>query len=307
MGCWKDHRSFLCGGEENRYDSKWLGKSQGGGHQMINLKAWAKINLGLKILNKRDDGFHDIETTLTTINLSDLLTLEEIDSGIQIITTGIDIKKEDNLCFRAADLYMSRYGIIKGVKITLTKNIPIGAGLGGGSSDAAAVLKGLAKLFEMYIEDPELMELAADIGSDVPFFVKGGAAYARGRGEVLKFFKLPRMQLVLYYPGYAISTSWAYEEHDKMLTPEPVVDNISAGKKKIRKGFALENHFEKIVFSKYPDLLDVKTHLLGTGAFLVSLSGSGSSVFAVVDDTTRARVINYLDGIGAQYFEVHTV
>lgn len=276
---------------------------------MISQKAWAKINIGLKILGKREDGFHNIETTFANVNLSDFVTLEEIDSGIVVEARNLEIKQEENLCYRAADLFKNRYGIAKGVKIGLIKNIPVGAGLGGGSSDAAAVLKGMAKLCDIYVEDKELMSLAADLGSDVPFFIKGGAAYAMGRGEELKFFRLPRMELVLYYPGYPISTSWAYEEYDKtILTPTPEVDSINQGKKKkTRKGFELENHFEKVVFNRHPDLLDVKMNLLGTGVFFVSLSGSGSSIFAVVDETTRTKVIKYLDGIGAQYFEVHTL
>ena len=277
---------------------------------MISEKAWAKINIGLKILDKRDDGFHDIETTLATINLSDILTLEQIDTGIIVDAPGLDVRQEENLCFRAADLFMRRYGIKDGVRIKLIKNIPIGAGLGGGSADAAAVLKGMARLNNMYIDDKELMELGAELGSDIPFFIKGGAAYARGRGEDLRFFKLPRMQLVLYYPGYPISTKWAYEEYDKIrLTPVSDVDNISGGKKKkkTRKGLELENHFERVVFKRHPDLLDVKMNLLSTGVFFVSLSGSGSSIFAVVDETTRAKVVKYLDGIGAQYFEVNTL
>ena len=276
---------------------------------MISLKAWAKINIGLKILGKREDGFHDIETTLATVNLSDYVTLDEMDSAIVVEAKNLEVKQKDNLCYRAADLFKSRYGITRGVKIGLIKNIPVGAGLGGGSSDAAAVLKGMAKLFNIYIEDKELMILATEIGSDVPFFIKGGSAHAKGRGEELKFFRLPRMELVLYYPGYPISTKWAYGEYDKMmLTPQPDVDNISQGKKKkIRKGFELENHFEKVVFSRHPDLLDVKMNLLSTGAFFVSLSGSGSSIFAVVDETTCSKVIKYLDGIGAQYFQVHTL
>ena len=276
---------------------------------MMSIKAYAKINVGLKILDKRDDGFHNIETTLATINLSDILTLEQNDSGIVVDAPGLDVRPEDNLCFRAADLFVGRYGIKEGIKIRLIKNIPVGAGLGGGSADAAAVLKGMARLHNMHIDDKELMELGAELGSDIPFFIKGGAAYARGRGEDLKFFKLPHMKLVLYYPGYPVSTKWAYEEYDRMmLTPAPEVDNISGGKtKKIRKGFELENHFEKIVFKRHPDLLDVKMNLLSTGVFFVSLSGSGSSIFAVVDETTRAGVIKYLDGIGAQYFEVNTL
>jgi 4-diphosphocytidyl-2C-methyl-D-erythritol kinase len=117
------------------------------------------------------------------------------------------------------------------------------------------------------------------------------------------------MELVVYYPGYPVSTKWAYDEYDKtILTQEVAVDSITQdNKKKIRKGFGLENHFERVVFRKYPDLLDVKTNLLGAGVFFVSLSGSGSCLFAIVDENTRAKVIKYLDSIGAQYFEVHTI
>lgn len=276
---------------------------------MIRLKAWAKVNVGLRILNRRDDGFHNLETTLTTVNLSDFLTLEEIAAGTVVEATNLRIEQTDNLCYQAAELFKQRYGITRGVKIGLVKNIPVGAGLGGGSADAAAVLKGLGKLFNMFVGDEELTQMAREIGSDVPFFVKGGAAYARGRGDELSFFKMPRMDLVLYYPGYAISTRWAYEQYDKMmLTQEPVVDNIVPDKRKrTRKGVQLENSFEKVIFQFHPDLLDVKTNLLGTGAFFVSLSGSGSCIFAVVDDSLRPKVTKYLTGIGATYFEVSTI
>ncbi len=277
---------------------------------MISLKAWAKVNIGLKILDKREDGFHNIETTFATVNLSDFLILEEKGSGLVVEAKNLDIKQEENICFRAADLFMKRFGMNTGVEIRLTKNIPIGAGLGGGSSDAAAVLNGMARLFGMHIEERELMEMAAELGSDVPFFIKGGSAYARGRGEELKFFKLPRMNLVLYYPGYPISTKWAYEEYDKsMLTQQAELDNIvpARKKKKVRKGFELENSFEKVIFKFHPDLLDVKANLLAAGVFFVSLSGSGSCLYAVVDDSTRPGVTKYLDGIGATYFEVRTL
>lgn len=276
---------------------------------MISLKAPAKINIGLRILNKRDDGYHGIETTFATINLSDLLTMEPSGPDVVLEANAPDIRTEDNLCFRAAELFRRRYGITDGVRIRLVKNIPVGAGLGGGSSDAAATLKGMARLFSMNIEDHELMALAAELGADVPFFIKGGAAYARGRGEQLNFFKLPRMELVLYYPGYPISTKWAYQEYDRtMLTPGVEVDSIVRDKKKkVRQGFALENDFEKVVFKHHPDLLDVKMNLLSTGVFFVSLSGSGSCLFTLVDESTRPKVIKYLEGIGAQYFEVNTI
>jgi len=274
---------------------------------MIQLKAWAKINIGLKILNKREDGFHNIETTLSTINLADFITLQKTDAAIEIESQGCDCSVEDNLCYRAADLFRKKYNIKRGVKITLIKNIPIGGGLGGGSSDAACVLKGMRKLFELGASDDELMDVARQIGSDVPFFIKGGAAYTRGRGDELKFFKLPRMSLVLYYPGYPVSTKWAYEEYDKLiLTPTIETDTIKPKKKK-KKGFELENSFERVVFKKHPDLLDVKVGLLSTGTLMVLLSGSGSCLFTLVDESIRRKVIKYLEGIGAQFFEVSTI
>jgi len=281
---------------------------------MISLKAWAKINLGLKILNKRDDGFHNIETTLTTTNLADYIRIQEIESDIIIDAKDLNIPTQENLCFRAADLFRKKYGIEKGVKINLIKNIPIGGGLGGGSSDAACVLKGMRELFALNISDEELMELSKEIGSDIPFFIKGGAAYVRGRGDELKFFKLPRMSLIIYYPGYSISTTWAYKAYDEFKSipqPEPkiIIEKGDKKKKKKRgkKGFTLENDFEKVVFKNHPDLLDVKTNLLVSGSLIVSLSGSGSCLFTLVDENIRKNVVNYLVGIGAQFFEVSTI
>ncbi len=279
---------------------------------MITKKAWAKINLGLKIIDRREDNYHNIETTLSTINLADILNINEMSDGIIIESIGLDIKPEENLCYRAAQLFKTRYKIDKGIEIKLIKNIPVGAGLGGGSSDAAAVLIGLNELFNVKIATHDLAVLGSEIGMDVPFFVKGGAAYARGRGDELKFFKLPRMDIVLYYPGYSISTKWAYEEFDRTgLTPTVDLNKIfekeGKKKKKPRTGFSLQNDFERIVFKKHPDLLDVKTHMLAEGALLVSLTGSGSCLYAIVDDQIRKKITKYLDNIGAQYYELSTI
>lgn len=279
---------------------------------MITLEARAKINIGLKIIGKRDDGFHNIETTLTTINLADIITFEEKGQEIEVIATGLDIPSDKNLCCIAARLFIENFNVKKGVRINLTKNIPIGSGLGGGSSDAACVLKGLNKLYDLNIPEQSLFEISRKIGSDVPFFIKGGAAYARGKGDELKYFKLPKISLVLYWPGYPVLTKWAYEEYDKsLLTPPSETDIIieaQKGKnKKARPIFDLVNDFEEVVFKKHPDLLDVKTHLLATGAYVVALSGSGSCIFVVVDEKTGKGVLKYLEGIGAQYFEVVTI
>lgn len=278
---------------------------------MIASKAYAKINIGLKIVGKREDGYHDIETTLATINLSDSITFEQTKHGISVESQGLDIPLEDNLCYRAAERFMRKYRIAKGVRIRLIKNIPVGGGLGGGSSDAACVLRGLSRLYNVKTSDEDLMALSREIGADVPFFIKGGAAYARGRGDMLTYFKLPRMSLIIYYPGYPISTEWAYNEHDNsLLTREPTLDKITEEgnkKKKKRVSFDLNNDFEKVVFRKHPDLLDVKTNLVACGILCVSLSGSGSCLFALVDDRTKQKAVRYLEGIGAQFFEVRTV
>uniref|UniRef100_A0A7V3RHM9 4-diphosphocytidyl-2-C-methyl-D-erythritol kinase n=1 Tax=candidate division WOR-3 bacterium TaxID=2052148 RepID=A0A7V3RHM9_UNCW3 len=276
---------------------------------MIRINAPAKINIGLKILNRREDGYHNIETTLSTISLGDKIMLEKIDKGIEIICPSLKISVEENLCYKAAKLFIETYGLEQGVKITVQKNIPVGGGLGGGSSDGAGVLKGMRELFNINVTDEDLMKLARNLGCDVPFFIKGGAAIARGIGDELKFFKLPKMNLVIYYPGYPISTKWAYEEYDKSnLTTGIETDNILMGKKKKeRTGFNINNDFEKVVFKFHPDLLDIKTNLLANGAYMVSLSGSGSCLYAVVDENVKKKVIKYLSGIGAMYFEAETV
>lgn len=283
---------------------------------MITLKAFAKVNIGLRICGKRDDGYHDIETTLTTVNLSDIIQMEESGRDIIIESEGLEIAPEENLCYKAAEIFRNTYRITKGVRIRLTKNIPIGGGLGGGSADAACVLKGLNVLFGTNITREDLTEASKPLGADVPFFVKGGAAYARGRGDDLRFFMLPRMSLMIYYPGYPVSTRWAYEEYDRLLlTQPPEVDKIdevdrearNKKKKKPRINFAIENDFEKVVYKKHPDLFDVKMNLVAAGAFFISLSGSGSCLYTLLDDSVRKKITGYLEGIGAQFYEVRTI
>ncbi len=276
---------------------------------MIRQLARAKINLGLKILDKRPDGYHSIETTFSTISLSDTVTLEDQGTSIEISCPRVDVPVEENLAYRAAALLHDQCSVARGCRITIDKKIPIGGGLAGGSADAAAVLKGLNELWGLGLTDEQLMKTGRDLGCDVPFLIKGGAAYARGAGEELKFFSLPHMELIIYYPGYPISTKWAYEAFDnKVLTPVPDLDIISGKKKKpMRTGMMMGNDFEPVVFQRYPDLLDVKSHLLATGALLVSLSGSGSCIYATVDENSRKKAIKYLTGIGATYFEAVTV
>jgi 4-diphosphocytidyl-2-C-methyl-D-erythritol kinase len=274
---------------------------------VIATKAPAKINIGLKILNKREDGYHNIETTLSTISLFDDVELEETGEGVEIQSPGLKIAQPDNLCYKAARLIIDEFKVKRGVKITLNKKIPVGGGLGGGSSDAAAVLKGLNALWNLGITEEKLMTLGRKLGCDVPFFIRGGSAYVRGVGDELKYFQMPKLNLTIYYPGYPISTKWAYDEYDKkVLTPRPEMD-IIVGKKKPKTGMAITNDFEPVVFAHHPDLLDVKSHLLASGALVVSLSGSGSCLYVVTDENIKKKVLKYLLSISAIYFEAVTV
>jgi 4-diphosphocytidyl-2-C-methyl-D-erythritol kinase len=276
---------------------------------VITLRANAKINIGLKILNKREDGFHNLETTFSTISLADEIKLEENNETIEIQCPGLQIPQAENICDKAVRLVQAEYNIKKGVKIMVIKHIPVGGGLGGGSADAAAVLKGLNELWSLSLSDEQLTKVGRKLGCDVPFLVRGGAAYARGLGDELKFFKLPKMRILIYYPGYPISTKWAYEEYDKkVLTSVSDLDIITGKKKKKpRVGMSINNDFEPFVFNRYPDLLDVKSRMLSNGAFLVSLSGSGSCLYAVVDDNIKDKLLKYFTGIGATYFDAETV
>lgn len=280
---------------------------------MITIKAYAKVNIGLKILDKRKNGYHTIETTLSTINLADTIGIETNPSGIIVEAPGMDIPEKENLCYKAAALMKEHCAIEQGVRVVLTKNIPVGGGLGGGSSDAAAVLKGINRLYNCGLDDKKLMELSVQLGADIPFFIKGGAAYARGIGDELTFFSMPKMHLVIYSPGYSISTSWAYQEYDRSsLTSGPNTDIVDANtkqtkKKRVHVDFKLRNDFERVIFRHHPDLLDIKTNMLMAGAFFTSLSGSGSCLYALLDERNRKKIFDYLNGIGAQYFEVYTV
>jgi 4-diphosphocytidyl-2-C-methyl-D-erythritol kinase len=276
---------------------------------MIRLPARAKINIGLKILDKRPDGYHSIETIYATISLSDTVALEDRDGSVDISCPGVDVPLEENLVYRAAQLVRERFSVTRGCRITVDKKIPVGGGLAGGSADAAAALRGLNDLWRLNLSTDEMMKLGAVLGCDVPFLIRGGAAYARGKGDELKFFNLPHMELIVYYPGYPVSTAWAYQAYDKkVLTPAHELDMISGkNKKPLRTGVMVGNDFEPVVFQRYPDLLDVKANLLATGASLVSLSGSGSCLYAVVDESSRKKAVKYLSGISAVYFEAVTV
>jgi 4-diphosphocytidyl-2-C-methyl-D-erythritol kinase len=266
----------------------------------MQLYAPAKINLSFEIKGRREDGFHEIETLMAPISLSDRLTIErgKTAGGIQFSCDDSSLPNgEENLVVQAARLFQKATEIGTGITIALEKKIPHGAGLGGGSSDAAATLLGLNELFETRLDQKYLVELAAQIGSDVPFFILGSAATGRGRGDVVEPAKLPvSFNLLLVKPDFGVPTPWAYGRW-KNSRELPDVNYASQE----FSGVRFVNDLERPVFEKFVLLGYLKTWLClqpEVGAAL--LSGSGSTVFAVLcgdadAEKLAARVRENLD------------
>ena len=253
-------------------------------------KAYAKINLGLKILRKREDGYHDILTVMQIVDRCDLLSFEEARSGIEIASSCPDVPEgPDNLVYRAADRLRWETGYDRGVRIEMEKRIPIGAGLGGGSSDAAATLRGLCRLWDVDIASEKLHPIAASLGSDVPFFLRSGTAVASGRGEILYYVSAPEpISYVLVYPGFQISSGWAYRNLKMPLTFGGKYINFVSSMRDtgvLSKAFyrSVENDFSRLVEEHHPAVRDIRERLMGLGAFKASLSGSGSTVYGIFE------------------------
>ncbi len=249
---------------------------------MIALKAYAKINLGLRILSKRNDGYHDIETVFHRINLFDEVAITP-SSQISMLCSNERLPVDDNnLCIKAARLLQKKYNVNEGAYINLKKNIPIGAGLGGGSSDAATTLLGLKQLWNVSIKDSQLTEIAAQLGSDVPYFLKSGTSSATGRGEVLDYFRLDvPYWILLVYPNITVSTAWAYQNIRPNLQPKHSLKKILTDSISNPKILAdnVSNDFEPLVLEKHKSIAEVKQEIHDSGAEFLQMSGSGSSVF----------------------------
>jgi 4-diphosphocytidyl-2-C-methyl-D-erythritol kinase len=255
-------------------------------------QAFAKINLGLFVLNKRPDGFHDLLTVFHRINLADQISIE-VAPRITVASSTPDAPSdESNLCFKAASLLQERLGSAMGAAIRIQKKIPVGAGLGGGSADAAFVLRALPEVWGYQLPESQLHDLALRLGSDVPYFLGHGSAVARGRGEVLSYFSLSiPYTVVLCSPNIHVSTAWAYRH----ITPRalPTLPEIQ---KALVEGMhdpvilreEICNDFEKPVFAQYPAIRDIKETMMREGAVFALMSGSGSSVYGFFAEESRA-------------------
>lgn len=272
---------------------------------MVSAFAFAKINLALKIVGKRSDGFHELCSIFQSISLCDRLTFSHRrDDRIVLLCDDPTIPTDSrNLVVRAAEslrLFAQREkghpGRPKGVTIRLYKKIPAGAGLGGGSSNAAVALRSLSKLWSVKGLDGKSLELlAAEIGSDVPFFLYGGTCLVTGRGEHVRPMKnLPRFHVVIIFPGFQVATAWAYSQLNWALTKHAGYSKILArsfagadGPARISR--LLVNDLEPTVISCYGRIKEAKDDLVAAGAYNSLMSGSGSAVFGIFKDLVSAR------------------
>ncbi|HHV39732.1 MAG TPA: 4-(cytidine 5'-diphospho)-2-C-methyl-D-erythritol kinase [Tepidimicrobium sp.] len=263
---------------------------------MLCFPAWAKLNLGLKVGAKRLDGYHDIVSVMQTISLADQVQLEPRQEGISLEVIGAKLPTDNrNLAVQAARLIQDRFQVPSGVHIRLIKNIPLAAGLAGGSADAAAVLYGLNELWHLGLDIKNLVKLATNIGSDVPFALLGGTGLAQGRGEIVSpLWPLPHCYLVLACPPVAVSTAWAYNELDcSLIDPQPVnIDNLIAALEKkdlTQIAASLANSFEPVVAFHFPVITRIKEALLAAGAKAALMSGSGSTVYGIFSGLEEAK------------------
>ncbi len=275
------------------------------------VSAFAKINLDLRVIAKRPDGYHELRTVFQTISLADQLEIAFTPARTTTIEAAgnLDVPQRDNLVVRAAALVLDAAGRCGRVGIRLEKKIPLGAGLGGGSSDAAAVLLTLPVLAGAVIDPPRLVELGAALGSDVPFFLLGGTAVAVGRGtELYPLPDSPPRPGILAACGTSVSTSQAYRDLSPRLTSEPQQNKIVSFQLQAWSGSwdTPRNDFESVVFAQHPELARSKRRLAKLGARPALMTGSGSAVYGLFG--TRGEAARALKAFeGEQVFPVTTV
>jgi 4-diphosphocytidyl-2-C-methyl-D-erythritol kinase len=258
----------------------------------IKVHAPAKLNVRLKVTGRRPDGYHDLVSIMVPVTLYDIIELTAVESsGISLFCQGAAAPEDQtNLVFRAAQAFFSRCGQVKGVSIKLTKNIPVAAGLGGGSSDAAHTLIALNRMFSNPLPQDELAQMALGLGADVPFFLQGMPCIARGVGEILEPIPTwPRFWYVIVSPSISISTAWVYRNLRLELTTDEY-DRIMyfLRKKTLDFGALLENDLETVTVSHFPVISSIKETLMDAGAEGALMSGSGPSVFGIFKSKDRA-------------------
>lgn len=258
-------------------------------------KAFAKINLGLDVVRRLENGYHEVKMVMQTVGIYDELTFTKIENGIVITTDNGELStNEDNLIYKAAKLMLTHYGITEGVRIHLQKNIPIAAGMAGGSTDAAATMKGISKLFDLNCTLEELQGLGVSIGADVPYCILGGTALAEGIGEKLTVLPpAPDCYVLVAKPDINVSTKYVYEHLDaEGVKHHPDIDGmVEAIGEGSLQGVAqrMENVLETVTVAAYPVIDEIKKDMKELGAVSSLMSGSGPTVFGIFTQKEEAE------------------
>lgn len=260
------------------------------------LKANCKINIGLDVLRRREDGYHDLSTVMIPVKgLYDDVEVVPCDepSSFHLLGIEIDCDPEQNICMKALRLMQQRYGIGE-AKITLTKRVPFGAGLGGGSADGTMVILALNEIFSLGLDEAALIDLASELGSDTAFFVRNTPQLCEGRGEQMTpiMLNLAGCTLVLIKPDEGVSTREAYAGVTPSVPEISLVERLSAPIEEWQT--CVKNDFERSVFTAHPRLKDIKEQLLAGGATYAAMSGSGSTIFGIFKDATKAEAFRGL-------------
>lgn len=261
----------------------------------LTLPAYAKINICLHVVGKRDDNYHLLKTIMQTTALKDQVTVCKLSSGIELQVQGNKLPLgEENTAYKAAQVFLEEAEISEGVRILINKNIPIAAGLGGGSADAAAVLKGLNILFNTGFHEHKIASLGTKIGADVPFCVIGGTVLAEGIGEKLQLLPpLGRYPVVLVNPEFEVSTSFIYKNYEFSDEKSRKCEYLSTAKKGDYMNFfeSSKNDLEETAFKHYPEIAEIKEEMLKVGALFSLMCGSGPTVFGITKDDFQAEKI----------------
>ncbi|MGN0421259.1 MAG: 4-(cytidine 5'-diphospho)-2-C-methyl-D-erythritol kinase [Lachnospiraceae bacterium] len=262
----------------------------------LELKALGKINLGLDVLGRRDNGYHDVRMVMQTVYLYDQIKIERTkEPGIQLSTNLFYLPvNENNLAYQAANLLMEEFQISEGVKITLDKHIPVAAGMAGGSSNAAAVLFGINQMFSLGLSQKELMERGVTLGADVPYCIMRGTVLAEGIGEILTPLPdMPKCYILIAKPPISVSTKMVYEKLDAHEIQEhPDIDGILHGLENQdlqQIASCMGNVLEKVTIEEYPVIEEIKSVMKDNGALNAMMSGSGPTVFGIYDDKQQAK------------------
>lgn len=264
--------------------------------QPLELKAYAKVNLGIDVIGKRPDGYHEVRMLMQTVKLYDRITMEKNDSGNIILSTNLPYLpvNEKNLVYRAIDMILNAYGITDGVTASIVKRIPVAAGMAGGSSDAAAAFVGMNQLFHLGITQQELMDYGVKLGADIPYCIMRGTALSEGIGEILTPLPpIPNCWFLIVKPTFSMSTKFVYENlHLDEIAVHPDIDGMKEAlyqRDLIGVTDRMENILEQVTKKHYPAIGEIKDIMRKEGALNALMSGSGSTVFGIFKSKETAE------------------